>query len=40
MGVSRYLDAVREDLIGVVDEAVQPTRVSMWLAPVVNDGRN
>jgi hypothetical protein len=27
------LDAVREDLIGVVDEAVQPTRVSMWLVP-------
>ena len=27
------LDAVREDLIGVVDEAVQPTRVAMWLVP-------
>ena len=27
------LDAVREDLIGVVDETVQPTRISMWLAP-------
>ena len=34
------LDAVREDLIGVVDEAVQPTRISMWLSPVTTGGRN
>ena len=26
-------DAVREDLVGVVDEAFQPTQVSVWLAP-------
>jgi len=31
------LDAVRADLIGVVDEAVQPTRISMWLAPMGPD---
>jgi hypothetical protein len=27
------LDAVRHDLIGVVDEAFQPAQVSMWLVP-------
>jgi hypothetical protein len=31
------LDAVRADMIGVVDEAVQPTRISMWLAPMGPD---
>jgi hypothetical protein len=27
------LDAVRLDLVGVVHEAFQPTRVSIWLGP-------
>jgi hypothetical protein len=26
------LDAVRDDFLGVVDQAFQPTQVSMWLA--------
>ena len=31
------LDALQTDLIGVVDETVQPTRISMWLAPIASD---
>jgi hypothetical protein len=27
------LDVLRQDLVGVTDEAFQPAHVSMWLAP-------
>jgi hypothetical protein len=30
-------DVVRDDLAGVVDQAFQPTKVSMWLAPADGD---
>jgi hypothetical protein len=26
-------DTVRDDLVGVVDQAFQPTRASVWVAP-------
>jgi hypothetical protein len=32
-------DTVRDDLVGAVHEAFQPTQVSIWLIPGLPDGQ-